>query len=97
MAKKRGRGSDKLASRLDVKNAKALQSAISKWKVTDWHELGTPTPEMVRGAISGSPGRLGTVVGKLAQIKEIRNINILIHGIPRPDLAQVRFELRAGR
>lgn len=91
------RGSDKLASRLADKNVKALQSAISGWKVIDWHELGTPHPELVRGGIAGSPGRLGTVVGRLAGIKEIRNINILINGTPRPDIAQVRFEFRGGQ
>ena len=99
MATKSGRGSDKLVAALAPNRAKALQSAISGWKVIDWHQLGTPSPEVISAGISGSPARVGTVVSKLLKIKEIRDINILIHGIPRPDLAQVKFQLRnsAGR
>lgn len=94
MAKKRGRGSDKLFAGLAPNRAKALRSAISGWRIIDWHDLGTPSTEVITAGLSGSPGRLGSVVGKLVKIREIRGIDILINGQPRPELAEVRFQLR---
>ena len=94
MAKKSGRGSDKLFGGLDPKRAKALRSAISGWKIIDWHDLGKPSTDVITAGISGSPGRLGAVVGRLVKIKEIRGLEILINGQPRPELAEVRFQFR---
>lgn len=44
--------------------------------------------------VSGSPGKIGAAVSALLKIKEIRGIDILINGQPKPDLAIVRFQLR---
>ncbi len=93
-AKKGARGSDKLAAGLDSQRAKALQTAISGWKVIDWHDLGQPSTEMITARLSGSPGQVGSVVGKLVKLKEIRGIEILINGTPNPVLAEVRFKFR---
>ena len=95
MPNKKGRGSAKLFSSLSDTHAKALQSAISGWRVVDWHQLGKPAVEVVNAGIAGSPAKLGAVIGKLAKIKEIRELEILINGQPRPDIAQIRFAMRA--
>jgi hypothetical protein len=95
MAKKSARGSDKLFAGLATGQARALQSALKGWKIIDWHELGKPSVELITGGISGSPRRTGTVINKLLKLKEVRDIEILINGQPRPDLAEVRFRLRA--
>lgn len=94
MAKKSGRGSERLAAGLDSQRAKALQTAISGWKILDWHDLGQPSTEMITARLSGSPGRVASVVGKLVKIKEVRDIDILINGTPNPVLAEVRFKFR---
>ena len=96
MAKKITRGSDKLTAGLSVAQAKQLTSAISGWKVLDWHILGQPAPELLTARLSGSIGKVNGVVGQLLKLKEIRDIEILINGTPRPDLAHVRFKMRAG-
>jgi hypothetical protein len=95
MAKKSGRGSSKISGAA-AKRAKALQSAIAGWKVIDWHELGKPAPEIITGGLAGRPSKLRDVVSKLSKLKEVRDINILINGTPRPDIANVRFTMRAG-
>jgi hypothetical protein len=97
MAKKGGRGSEKMFASLAKGQAKNLQSALSGWKLTDWFPLGKPNPEVITAGVGGNPGRLGSLIGKLTKIKEIREIEILINGQPRPDIAQVRFQIRAGR
>ncbi len=96
MGKPSGRGSDKLFRDLPTSKAKALKSALSGWKIIDWHQLGRPAFEEITAGISGSPGRLGSVVGKLTKIKEIRGLEILINGQPRPQIAEVRFQMRSG-
>lgn len=93
-AKKRARGSDKLAAGLDSQRAKALQTAISGWKIIDWHDLGQPSTEMITARLSGSVGRVGGVVDRLVKLKEVRDIGILINGTPNPVLAEIRFKFR---
>jgi hypothetical protein len=93
-ATKKARGSDSMKSGLRTIQAKALQDAIKGFKVIDWHELGQPATELIRGTVAGSPGRAAGVVDKLLKIKEIRGLEILINGIPKPDLASIRFQLR---
>jgi hypothetical protein len=88
------RGSDALMRDLHAVQAKSLQSAIQGFKVVNWEILGKPTPELLRAGISGPPGRVGAAVTKLLKIKEIRGLEILINGTPRPDLAIVRFQMR---
>jgi len=97
MAKSKGRGSVKLFGALPPSKAKAFQSAMAGFKVIDWHELGQPTPEIISGAFAGKPARVGSLVDKLMKFKEVRELDILIDGTPRPELAQVRFQMRMGR
>jgi hypothetical protein len=97
-AKKRaGRGSDKMVAGLSASQGRALLAAISGWKVTDWFPLGKPGIEVLTGGISGRPSRVSAAVAKLLRVKEIRDIEILINGQPRPDLANIRFTMRPGR
>jgi hypothetical protein len=39
---------------------------------------------------------VSATVAKLLRVKEIRDIDILINGQPRPDLANIRFTMRPG-
>ncbi len=94
MATSKARGSAAMASGMKAVQATALQKAIKGFKLVDWHELGKPNPELIRGGISGSPAKIGAAVSALLKIKEIRGIEILINGQPKPDLAIVRFQLR---
>lgn len=94
MATTKARGSAAMASGKKAVQATALQKAIKGFKLIDWQELGQPHPELIRGGISGSPGKIGVAVSALLKIKEIRDIDILINGQPKPDLAIVRFQLR---
>lgn len=94
--KKAGRGSDKMVAGLSATQGKALLAAVSGWKITDWFPLGKPGIEVLTGGISGSPARVSAAVSKLLKIKEIRDIEILINGQPRPDLANIRFKMRPG-
>jgi hypothetical protein len=96
MGKTGGRGSYKLYSDISPTKAKKLQSALAGWKIIDWHELGKPGIEVITAGISGSPGHLGKVVTKLTKIKEIRGLEILINGQPKPEIAEVRFQMRNG-
>lgn len=97
MAKKPGRGSDKLVAGLSPSQGKLLLAAIDGWKLTDWFPLGKPGIDVITGGISGKPARVSAAVSKLLKIKEIRDIDILINGQPKPDLANIRFTMRAGR
>jgi len=92
--RKKTRGSDKLAAALGERPARAFQSAVSGWKIIDWHELGQPAVELVTGAISGRPRRIGATIDKLLALERIRGIEILINGQPKPDLAEIRFQIR---
>ena len=97
MAKSKGRGSVKLFGTLPPSKAKAFQSAMAGFRIVDWHELGKPTPEIISGAFAGKPGRVGSLVDRLMKIKEVREMDILINGTPKPDIAQVRFQMRVDR
>jgi hypothetical protein len=96
MAKKSARGSDKLVAGLSASQGKLLLAAISGWKVNDWSPLGKPGIDVLTGGISGNPARVSATVAKLLRVKEIRDIDILINGQPRPDLANIRFTMRPG-
>ena len=90
MAKKpSGRGSLVLG-----KAAAAIKGNLKNAKIIDWHQLGTPNPEVIGGTVQTGLGNLKTNVGALTKLKELRDLNILIHGIPRPDIAQIKFTLR---
>ena len=94
MGKTSGRGSYKLYSDLSPTKAKKLQSALSGWKIIDWHELGTPNPEVIIGTVQSGVANFAKNVATLISLKELRDLNILINGIPRPDIAQIKFTLR---
>jgi hypothetical protein len=94
MGKTSGRGSYKLFGELSASKSKKLQSALTGWKIIDWHELGKPGVEVITAGISGNPSHLGKVVTKLTKLKEIRGLEILINGQPKPEIAEVRFQLR---
>lgn len=94
MATTKARGSAAMASGKTALQANALQKAIKGFKLIDWHQLGTPNPELISGGISGPPGKVGAAVAALLKIKEIRGIEILINGQPKPELAVVRFQMR---
>lgn len=94
MATKKPRGSTKMAAGANALQPKGLQAALKGFKIIDWQELGQPNPELINGRFTGSPGRIGLAIEALLKIKEIRGIDILINGIPKPDLAIVRFQLR---
>jgi hypothetical protein len=94
MATTKARGSAAMAAGKNSVQIAALQKAIKGFKLVDWHELGKPHPELIRGGISGSPGKIGAAVTALLRIKEIRGIDILINGQPKPDLAIVRFQMQ---
>ena len=51
--RKTTRGSEKLQAALGERRARAFQTAVSGWKIIDWHELGQPAVELVTGAIAG--------------------------------------------
>ena len=70
MAKKSGRGSDKLFAGLAPNRAKALRSAISGWKIIDWHDLGKPSTEVLTAGISGSPVAWGRSSGSWSRSRK---------------------------
>jgi hypothetical protein len=88
------RGSEKLQAALGDRGARAFLSAVSGWKVIDWHELGQPAVELVTGAIAGRPTKIGATIDKLLALERVRGIEILINGQPKPDLAEIRFQIR---
>jgi hypothetical protein len=90
MAKKpSGRGSANLG-----KAATSIKDKLKTSKVIDWHQLGTPNPEVISGTVQTGVGNLKQNVAALTKLKELRDLNILIHGTPRPDIAQIKFTLR---
>ena len=90
MAKKpSGRGSLNLG-----KAAAAIKDKLKTSKIIDWHQLGTPNPELIAGTVQTGVGDLKQNVAALTKLKELRDLNILIHGTPRPDIAQIKFTLR---
>ena len=88
-----GRGSVKLSAA-----ASAIKKRLKGVKVIDWHEVGTPHPEVVIGTVltgaAGGSAKAKANLGTLAKLKELRDLHILINGTPRPDIAQIKFTLR---
>jgi hypothetical protein len=90
MAKKpSGRGSVNLG-----KAAAAIKDRLKTTKIIDWHQIGTPNPELITGTVQTSLGNFKRNVATLSKLKELRDLNILIHVIPRPDIAQIKFTLK---
>src|SRR3954463_3029126 len=81
-----GRGSLKLG-----KAASAIKDRLKTTKIIDWHQIGTPNPELIMGTVQTNLGNFKRNVATLSKLKELRDLNILIHGIPRPDIAQIKF------
>jgi len=101
------RGSDKLladlvkkgrqASAQDVKSALSLEPT-TEIKILNWHPRGLPPALLEVEAIMETPTQnLGSVVSRLAQSAQIRHINILVNGIPIPDIAQITVIAEAGQ
>jgi hypothetical protein len=84
-----GRGSVKLS-----KAAVAIKDKLNASKIIDWHQLGTPNPELIAGTVQTGIADFKKDVATLTKLKELRDLNILIHGTPLPDIAQIKFTLR---
>ena len=84
-----GRGSANLG-----KAAAGIKAALKTSKIIDWHQVGQPGPELIVGTVQAKLDDFRTNVAMLTKLKELRDLNILIHGIPRPDIAQIKFTLR---
>lgn len=84
-----GRGSVSLS-----KAALAIQSKLTDVKIIDWHQLGTPNPEAIMGTVQSSLGSYKANVSTLTKLKELSDLNVLIHGTPIPNIAQIKFTLR---
>lgn len=84
-----GRGSAKLSPA-----AAGLKAKLKDVKIIDWHELGQPGPELVTGTIQLPADNFRTTLAVLTKLKELRDLNVLIHGTPRPDLVQIKFTAR---
>lgn len=90
MANPSGRGSVKMS-----RAAGSIKSKLTGVKIIDWHELGTPNPEVILGTVETPLVNFRRNVTLLAKLKELRDLNILIHGQPpRPDIAQIKFTIR---
>lgn len=87
-----GRGSKKLSIA-----AGTIKQKLKGVKIIDWHELGQPGPEVIFGTVQTNIGSFRTHVSTLTRLKELRDLNILIHGQPpRPEVVQVNFTLGRG-
>jgi hypothetical protein len=84
-----GRGSAKLGV-----TALAIKSKLTGAKIIDWHELGTVNPELITGTIQVNITDVKANVATLTKLKELRDLNVLVHGIPVPNIAQIKFTLR---
>jgi len=84
-----GRGSVNLG-----KAAAAIKDSLKASKVIDWHQIGTPNPELIVGTVHSDLANFQKNVAILTKLKELRDLHILIHGQPRPDIAQIKFTLR---
>ncbi len=89
MPKPSGRGSAKIGTA-----ATAIKSKLKGVKIFDWHELGTPHPDVITGTVQTGVANFKANVAALTKLKELRDLNILIHGTPRPNIAQIKFTLR---
>jgi hypothetical protein len=82
------RGSAKLSA------AATLKAKFKGAKIIDWHELGKPNPEVVIGSMQVPVADMKATVATLTKLKELRDLNVLIRGTPRPDIAQINFTVR---
>jgi hypothetical protein len=85
-----GRGSAKLGGA-----ALAIRKKLKGVKIIDWHELGQPGPEWITGTFESPIAGFKANLSVLTRLKELRDLNILINGTPRPDLAQINFTVRS--
>jgi hypothetical protein len=92
------RGSKKLLEELAKKGAgsspEEIKAAVAvpanaDYKLLDWHMRGIPAFWELEAVFQVSPPQLGQAVTHFAENAAIRNIDILINGIPKPDIAQV--------
>jgi len=83
-----GRGSAKLSA-----GTQGLRAKLKGVKILDWRELGTPV-EFITGTVQVPAANYKTVLATLSKLKELRDLNILIHGIPKPDIAQIKFTVQ---
>ena len=80
----------------DVKAAVAAPSG-SELKLLNWHVRGIPPVYWeVEAAFQAKPEQLGQAVSHFAANASIRNIEILINGIPKPDIAQLTVIAEQG-
>ena len=100
------RGSHKLLAQLakkgaaatheDVKAAVALPAA-SDYKLLRWLIRGIPPVYLeLETVFSVKPQQLGDLVNHFAASAGIRDIKILINGIPKPDIAEVNVVVAGG-
>jgi hypothetical protein len=93
------RGSQKLLAELakkgpsatveDVKAAVALPFDYD-YKLLRWLMRGTPPIYFeVETTLQVAPQQLGEAINHLAANPSVRDINVLIYGIPKPDIANV--------
>ncbi len=92
--RKRPRGSERIKAASGKAPGRTFRSAVSGWKLIDWHELGQPAVELITGAISGRPKRIGATIDRLLKLERVHGIEILINGQPKPDIAEIRFQIR---
>jgi hypothetical protein len=93
------RGSQKLLAQLAKKGAAAtaddVKAAVSvpaaaDYKLLRWLIRGIPPVYFeLETSFQVKPSQLGDAVNQFAANSAIRNINILINGIPIPDIAQI--------
>lgn len=89
MANPSGRGSVKLS-----RAAGSIKSKLKGVKILDWQELGQPGPEVIFGTVETGLTNFKSNVAQLTKLKELRDLHIIIRGIPKPDLAQVNFTVQ---
>ena len=86
-----GRGSAKMSAA-----AGAIKTKLKSAKIIDWQQLGTPNPELITGIVQTNVADLKANVASLTKLKELRDLNILTHGTPVPNIAQIKFTLRSS-
>ena len=60
-------------------------------KVVDWHVLGQPAPESIRGTLQVNASRAGALLQAIVKLKGLSPyVEVFPHGIPNPNLFNVR-------
>jgi hypothetical protein len=99
------RGSHKLLSDLIKKGSAATPEEVkaavsipanSDIKLLRWLVRGTPVYWEIETIFQLQPRQLGDVVNHFVATAGIRDINILINGTPKPDLAQIGAVIAHG-